>query len=150
MVPTFEDNELLLTEKISYYFGKPKRGDIIVFEAPQARKADFIKRIIGLPDETVEINNNSVFINGNKIEEDYIKVPTSGNILLKLGPDEYFVLGDNRTASSDSRYFGSIKDNSLKGKAWLVYWPIFKNEKFGGLRIISGTNYSIPNAFENF
>lgn len=144
MDPTFESGELLLTEKLSYRLYKPQRGDIIVFQAPIGRNADFIKRVIGLPGETVKIGDGSVFINGQKLEEDYISSPTQGNTTVTVGSNDYFVLGDNRSASSDSRSIGTIKKQTIRGKAWLVYWPIFKSASSFGARIISSVNYHIP------
>lgn len=141
MVPSFEDGELLLTEKVSYRFGEPQRGDIIVFEAPIGRRVDFIKRIIGTPGDEIEVKGGSVYINGVKLTENYINVPTQGEESVKLGSDEYFVLGDNRGASSDSRVFGSIKRKAIRGRVWFVYWPIVETGKFQGLRTISGVSY---------
>ena len=145
MEPTFENAELLLTEKISYRVSRIQRGDVVVFAAPVDKKVDFIKRIIGLPGENIEIKESSIYINGLKLDESYINVPTSGDINLNLGNDEFFVLGDNRGASSDSRSFGSIKRKSMKGKVWLVYWPIVKSQDSQGARIFSHVHYSIPN-----
>lgn len=141
MVSNFQDGELLLTEKVSYRFSEPKRGDVVVFEAPVGRQVDFIKRIIGLPGDRVEIKGGSVFVNGNKILEPYISALTQGEENVKLGENEYFVLGDNRTASSDSRIFGSIKRKSIRGRVWFVYWPIIEGKKYAGVRVISGVNY---------
>lgn len=145
MVPSFENGELLLTEKISYKVSRIERGDVIVFEAPIDRKADFIKRVIGLPGENVEIKEGHVFINGEKLEESYIFSQTEGFVNVTLPKDEYLVLGDNRTASSDSRSFGPIARKSVKGKVWLVYWPVVKNNKFDGARFISDIHYSVSN-----
>lgn len=141
MTPNFEDGELLLTEKVSYRFANPNRGDVIVFEAPVGRKVDFIKRIIGLPGDSVSVHGGSVFVNGDKIIESYINVPTQGEEDLKLANDEYFVFGDNRGASSDSRVFGPIKRSSMRGRVWFVYWPLFKGAKYEGLRLISRVYY---------
>lgn len=141
MVPSFEDGELLLTEKVSYRFGEPQRGDTIVFEAPIGRRVDFIKRIIGKPGDEVEIKNGAVHVNGVKLNETYIGVQTQGDEIVKLGSDEYFVLGDNRTASSDSRVFGPIKRNAIRGRVWFVYWPIIETGKFQGARVVSGVSY---------
>lgn len=149
MLPTFHDGELLLTEKISYYFGKPQRGDVLVFEAPSAQKVDFIKRIIGLPGETVTIKDGSVLINNQKLIEDYTNSSTLGSASVTLTDDEYFVLGDNRNSSSDSRAFGPVKRNSFRGRAWLVYWPIFKTNQSNGIRFVSKTHYSIPDTFDD-
>lgn len=137
MQPNFENGELLLTEKISYRISKPKRGEVIVFEAPIGRKADFIKRIIALPQDKIKIENGDVFVNGEKLEEKNITSKTEGNLETILPSDEYFVLGDNRSSSSDSRSFGPIKKDSVKGKVLFVYWPIAKSGNFRGARLIS-------------
>jgi signal peptidase I len=141
MSPNFEDGELLLTEKVSYRFGNPKRGDVIVFEAPVGNKVDFIKRIIGTPGDTVAVKNGEVSVNNSRLNEPYIKVETQGDEVRKLGADDYFVLGDNRGASSDSRVFGPIKKSVIRGRVWFVYWPILKTAVYRGLRLISGVNY---------
>lgn len=147
MLPNFYDGELLLTEKVSYRFDKPQRGDVIVFAAPYPRKVDFIKRVIGLPGDTVEIVEGSIFINGKKLRETYETQSTQGNINIKLGEDQYYVLGDNRNSSSDSRSFGAINKKAIKGRAWLVYWPIVKSQKSAGFRVISRVNYRVPDTF---
>ena len=144
MEPAFENAELLLTEKISYRVSRVQRGDVVVFAAPVDKKVDFIKRIIGLPGENIEIKDHRVYINGLKLDEPYISIPTTGDTNLTIGNDEFFVLGDNRGASSDSRSFGPIKRKSIKGKVWLVYWPIVKSQNFAGARIFSHVYYSIP------
>jgi len=150
MHPSFENGELLLTEKVSYRLSAPNRGDIIVFEAPIERKADFIKRIIGIPGDTITIRDGSVYINSMKLDENYIMGNTEGNKTLVLGESEYFVLGDNRAASSDSRVFGPIKKNTIRGKVWVVYWPLVKSGSFKGARLVFGTNNSISDGFKNF
>jgi signal peptidase I len=142
MVPTYENRELLLTEKVSYRFSKPQRGDVVVFEAPLPRKVDFIKRIIGLPGETVSIRDGDVYINSNQLTEKYINIESSGDMVIKLLDDQYFVMGDNRGFSSDSRAFGPIKKKSIHGRVWLVYWPIVKSgDSARGFRLISGIDY---------
>ena len=131
MEPNFENGEYILTDKFTYRIREPKRGDTIVFAAPPARKEDFIKRIIGVPGDTVSVKNGDVFINGKELEEGYIppNFRTFGNQALKedqtitLGKDEYFVMGDNREHSSDSRVFGIIYKRDIVGRAWFVYWP---------------------------
>src|SRR3989344_2008592 len=140
MVPNFDDGELVLTEKINYYFGKPQRGDVVVFQAPN-RNVDYIKRIIGLPGETVKIEDGGGFINDKMLEEPYETQATQGSGSLTLTEGEYFVLGDNRGSSSDSRSFGSVKRKSIKGRAWLVYFPIIKTAKSQGARFISRVHY---------
>lgn len=147
MLPNFRDGELILSEKINYRFGSPGRGDVIVFRAPTGRKVDFIKRIVGLDGDVVRVEDGIVYINDKILSEPYETQKTQGTLNIKLQQDQYFVLGDNRSSSSDSRSFGPISRGSIRGRAWLVYWPIFRAGDFGGLRIISRINYSIPDAF---
>lgn len=149
MHPSFENEELLLTEKVSYRFSAPNRGDVIVFEAPIERKADFIKRIIGIPGDTVKIGDGNVYINSVKLDENYIMGTTEGDKTLALGESEYFVLGDNRTASSDSRVFGPIKKKTIRGKVWVVYWPLIGSGNFKGARLVLEINNSISDGFKN-
>lgn len=149
MMPNFHDGELLLTEKVTYRLYKPERGDVIVFRAPNSKNVDFIKRVIGLPGEAIRIENGSVFINGEKLDEPYEIQLTSGTEEITLGAEQYFVLGDNRNASSDSRSFGAIKKDSIRGRTWLVYWPLWKSNKSGGVRLFSKVNYAISNTFND-
>lgn len=146
MLPNFHDGELLLTEKITYRIYKPERGDVIVFKAPQ-RNVDFIKRIVGIPGDTVRIEDGTVFINDRELVEPYETQKTQGTATVMLEKDDYFVLGDNRGSSSDSRSFGPVKRNSIRGRVWLVYWPIVKAEGSNGFRSFSGVDYSIPDTF---
>ena len=141
MLPNYHDGELLLTQKVSYRFQKPERGDVIVFEAPTPRKVDFIKRIVGLPRETVRIEDGIVYINEKKLDEPYETQKTQGHQSITLAENEYFVLGDNRGSSSDSRSFGPIKGKTIKGRVWLVYFPLAKTNRSDGVRIISEVNY---------
>ncbi len=112
-----------------YIFNPPNRGDIVVFEPPGASSDPYIKRIIGLPGETVEIRNSTVYIDGQALDEDYTAGSTSwrggGNddSALVIPEDEYFVLGDNRDNSSDSRSFGTVPKDDIIGKSWIAYWP---------------------------
>ncbi|OGE13270.1 signal peptidase I [Candidatus Curtissbacteria bacterium RIFCSPLOWO2_12_FULL_38_9] len=147
MQPNFESGELLLTEKISYHFSKPNLNDVIVFQAPIGNKADFIKRIIALPGDTIKLEDGKVIVNGSEVEENYINSKTNGNTAVLLGKDEYFVLGDNRSSSSDSRTFGPIKRSSIKGKVWLIYWPLVKSGSYKGARLVSSAYYSISDRF---
>lgn len=144
MQPNFPDGEFLLTDKLSYRFGQPKRGDIIVFEAPVAQGEEYIKRIIGLPGEKVSIKEGNVYINGKRLEESYLRstVYTQGGTFLADNQDytvkagEFFVMGDNRIASSDSRSWGAVRKEKITGRAWIIYWP---PEKTG---IVKATTYS--------
>lgn len=132
MEPNFFDHEYLIIDEVSYRFRTPERGDIVVFRYPNDPSQFFIKRVIGMPGETVEITNGIVKVfndshpNGFTLpEQDYLEQPytaTTRNVTLKS--DEYFVLGDNRTASLDSRYFGPVKRDSIVGRVWLRGWPL--------------------------
>lgn len=131
MVPNLQDGEYLLTEKVSYWRSEPKRGDVVVFSAPPTRRQDYIKRVIGVPGDQVEIKDGKVLVNGKLLDEAYLpsefktdqgRAIQTGRVYT-LGADEYFVFGDNRGNSSDSRDFGPIKGSDIVGKAWVVYWP---------------------------
>lgn len=155
MMPNFVNNEYLLAEKISYSTGTPKRGDVTVFRYPKNPSVSYIKRIIGLPGETVKIENNIVTIinssntNGINLDEDYIPAGTltlasgteTGSFTATLGENEYFVMGDNRQHSSDSREWGVLPKANIIGRAWLTITP---TEKFGLQKRISypGLNFS--------
>lgn len=131
MVPTFKSGDYLITEKVSYRFNSPKRGDIIVLKNPKDESEDFIKRIIAIPGDIIKIENNSVYVNGEKIQEHYLppQTPTrAGSFLtegnqISAGVNQYFVLGDNRNHSSDSREWGSITKEEIVGRAFFQYWP---------------------------
>lgn len=149
MTPNFEDGELILTEKVSYRFSAPKRGDVIVFKAPSQNKVDFIKRIIGLPGDHLVIDDGSIYINEKRLGENYETQATQSEVNLIISENRYFVLGDNRSASSDSRVFGPIDRSSIEGRAWVVYWPIIKHAKYEGPRVISRVEYSVSDSFNN-
>ncbi|MGI5827830.1 MAG: signal peptidase I [Patescibacteria group bacterium] len=132
MFPTLHSGEYLLTSKIAYRFGEPTYGDIVVFKAPNNSEYDYIKRIIGLPGDRIKIIDHKFYVNGYILDESrYLSstVPTDGQRFLQEGmeiivpPDSYFVAGDNRTNSSDSRDFGAVPKNNIVGKAWFRYWP---------------------------
>jgi signal peptidase I len=125
MVPTLIQGDRLIVSRLSYFLGEPDRGDIIVFQYPYGPERDFVKRIIGLPGETIAIQNGQVFINGKPLPpEDYVQNKSSDAIApVTLGDDEYFVMGDNRTGSSDSRSWGPMQKHFIIGKAWLIYYP---------------------------
>lgn len=124
MAPTLADGEYILVNRLAYrLFGEPRRGDIVVFESPNPDK-DYIKRVIGLPGQRVEVRNMEVFIDGQRLDEAYLApTTTTGESSVILGPDEYFVMGDNRDNSQDSRAIGPVKAEKIIGKAWLIYWP---------------------------
>ncbi len=131
MNDTLYDGDNLIVEKLSYRFGDPKRFDIIVFRPYEDSNEFYIKRIIGLPGETVQIDLlGNIYIDGEILEEDYGKetIQRPGRALepVTLGEDEYFVLGDNRNNSTDSRYeqVGNVSRDSIVGKAWARIWPL--------------------------
>lgn len=136
MYPNFEDREYLMTDKISYRTGEPKRGDVVVFHAPAGAHCpagtgcDFIKRVIGLPGEVVEVTNGKIYVNNKILDEYYLpeefltypgSYTASGPIVVP--PGEYFVCGDNRSHSSDSRAFGTVPKANIVGKVFFRYWP---------------------------
>jgi len=132
MEPNFLDGEYLLIDEISYYFKSVERGEAVVFHYPLDTSKYYIKRVIGLPNETVEIKNGKITIynesnqNGLLIDESYLLKAgiTTGDIKKKLGRNEYFVLGDNRLFSSDSRQWGTLPKNDIVGRVWVRAWPI--------------------------
>lgn len=128
MEPNFQDGQYLIINEISYRFEKPQHGDVIVFRYPLDPSEYFIKRVIGLPGDRVEIDDGKVFVNGEEFEEAYIPrgVFTYGKNKISLGPTEYYVLGDNRPASSDSRRWGVLPARNIVGRVWLRGWPLNK------------------------
>ena len=131
MEPTLSNNDQLILDKISYRFSEPKRFDIIVFPFQYKENTYYVKRVIGLPGETVQIDlEGNIYINGEILEEDYgkekINFPGLAVEPITLGDDEYFVMGDNRNNSSDSRdpSVGNIRRSNIIGKAWVRIWPL--------------------------
>jgi len=137
MEPNFENGDYLIVDELSYHFRGPERGEVVVFKYPQDPTQRYIKRIIGLPGETVEIREGKVIIsneNGSQVlnESDYLSgIPTPGEIQVTLGENEYFVLGDNRPASSDSRRWGSVPRDDIIGRVFIRAWPLVALAKFG-------------------
>lgn len=134
METNFHNGEYILTQMVDYYFHKPQRGDVIVFKAPPDGHDEYIKRIIGLPGDTVSIANCKVYVNSNQLPEPYLTkdlctgpgtMATEGKTLT-VPSGKYFVMGDNRPHSLDSRYeqVGFIGQDKFTGKAWIVYWPL--------------------------
>ncbi len=133
MNPTLQNGDNLIVDKLSYRFGDPQRFDIIIFPYQYKENTNYIKRIIGLPGETVQIDySGNIYINGEILEEDYgletILNPGNAAEPITLGPDEYFVMGDNRNNSEDSRFsdVGPIKRENIIGKAWVRIYPFNK------------------------
>jgi len=124
MEPNFHDGECIMVSKVSYRSSGPQRGEVIIFDPPFDSPHPFIKRVIGLPGETVEIKDEKVFIDGVPLEEEYIMAPPSYTMPAKGVPeDEYFVLGDNRNNSNDSHSGWMVPGDNIIGKAWFTYWP---------------------------
>ena len=108
-----------------FLFSEPQRGDIVVFRYPKDPSRDFIKRIIALPGDSVEIKQGKVYVNGDYIDEAYINETANYSWAVhKMNPGEYFVLGDNRNNSSDSHVWGPVPRDNIIGKAWVSYWPV--------------------------
>ena len=149
MQPTLEEGRYLLVNKIVYFhlspsglrtlfasdsetqdqsifpIRDPKRGDVIIFHFPLDVSRDFVKRVIGLPGDTVAIRQGQVFVNELLLVEPYVTRPDKTNMSPeKVGPNEYFVLGDNRRASNDSRDWGTVPTDNIIGRAWFSYWPL--------------------------
>ena len=149
MQPTLENGQYLLVNKLVYFeldkeriarltpfwqvdqsserfaFSPPSRGDVVVFHYPRNISQDFVKRLIALPGETVEIRSGVVYVNGTALDEPYLTSRDMGSTRpYRLAEDEYFVIGDNRKGSHDSRSWGPVPEDLLLGKVWFVYWPL--------------------------
>jgi signal peptidase I len=132
MLPNIEDGEWIMVNKASYFFSDPKRGEVIVFDPGEevGSQYPFIKRVIAQPGDTVEIKDGTVSINSIPINEPYI-FPEPSRRYTDFGPEkmldgQYFVLGDNRNNSNDSRSWGPVYQANIIGRAWFVYWPLSK------------------------
>ncbi len=129
MEPNFYDSEYLIIDEVTYRFREPFRGEIVVFKYPRDRSQYFIKRVVALPGETVEVTDGNVTIyntqhpNGLVLEESYLKEQTTGKMRVTLGEDEYYVLGDNRDSSLDSRSFGPVERKYVTGRVWVRGLP---------------------------
>ena len=124
MEPSFEEGQRLLINKAIYHFREPQRGEVIVFHPPTSQQTDYIKRIIALPGDTVEIKEGAVYVNGSELYEPYIEDPPGYTFNEKEIPaNNYFVLGDNRNNSNDSHHDWTVKRKDIIGKAWLSIWP---------------------------
>lgn len=137
MYPNFQDKEYVLTNLIGLKFGKLKLGDVVIFKAPPDPDKDFIKRVIGVPGDKLMVKNGTVYLNGQQLNESvYLSgdIKTIGGAFLQeneevtVGPNEYFVMGDNRPESSDSREWGFVPQGNVIGMSFLIYWPVSKLE----------------------
>jgi signal peptidase I len=127
MEPNIHDGECIMVNKVSYHFSGPQRGEVIIFNPPPPNEESpypFIKRVMGLPGETVEIKDGKVFINGIPLAEEYIMAPPDYTMpATKVPENEYFVLGDNRNNANDSHNGWTVPRDNIIGKAWFIYWP---------------------------
>lgn len=152
MYATLDDNDYLIANKIDYRLHPPQRGDIIILRPPTDNSKDFIKRVIALPGEKLLIRDGVVYINGRKLDEPYLPEawttlnnwPPNGADGMVIPPNEYFVMGDNRNRSQDSRIFGPIGRDRIDGKAWFRIWPL---DSFGSVysktpSLESGTTFA--------
>lgn len=141
MQPTFQHAQRVLVNRFvytrssvslmgaeGYLFHGPQRGDIIVFKPPTESETDYVKRVIAVPGDSVDIRNGSVYVNGELSQYvDAATVDNQGHFnfpILEVPDGEYFVLGDNRAHSNDSRFFGYVHENDIIGRAWVLYWPL--------------------------
>ena len=125
MEPNLHDHQRLIIEKLSYHFRDPQRGDIVVLRPPDVPNQPYVKRVIAVAGDTVEIRYGQVYINGQAMQEAWITVPFPQSSWgpATVGENEVFVLGDDRPASRDSRYFGMLPRGRILGRAFLCYWP---------------------------
>jgi signal peptidase I len=129
MEPTFHDQEYVAVNKAAYLFEPPARGDVIVFHYPLDIQEDYIKRIIAIPGDVISVINQTVIVDGVQLNETYVSKENQGNPYPSftkriVGPDEYFVMGDNRGGSSDSRQWGFVPRQNIVGRVAVVYWPL--------------------------
>src|SRR5512138_1422683 len=124
MQPNLHEGEYVIVDKVSYAFHQPERGEIIVLKNPTPGQPDLIKRVIGLPGETIEVRGGRVYINNQPLTEPYLAQPMAGDFpATSLQAAQYFVMGDNRNNSEDSRRFGARPAGDIVGRAWIIYWP---------------------------
>lgn len=125
MLPTLHEGEYLIINKLSYLIDEPRRGDIIVLHFPRDRSREYIKRVIGVPGDHIEVQEDTVTVNGVALSEPYINGAAAYRSGTWIVPDgQYFVMGDNRNNSSDSRSWSFLPRQDIVGKAWLIYWKI--------------------------
>jgi signal peptidase I len=136
MEPNFYDHEYLIIDELTYRFREPFRGEIVVFKYPRDPSQYFIKRVIALPGETIEVTNGHVLIyntdhpNGMLLDESYLEEQTTGKVRVTLGEDEYYIMGDNRDSSLDSRSFGPITRDDIIGRVWVRGLPVSRITTF--------------------
>lgn len=143
MEQSFQNNDYLITEKISFRFREPQRGEVVIFHPPDNPSVNYIKRIVGLPEDKVEVKDGSVFVNDEKIYEPYLKSneetlsPKNNDYVYTLKEGEYFVFGDNRNHSRDSREIGAIPEENIVSRVWFRLLPI------NNLKAFAAVDYNI-------
>lgn len=141
MEPNLYEGEYVIVDKVSYAFRQPARGEIVVLKNPNPNLPDLIKRVIGLPGETIEVRSDAVYIDGQPLIEPYAQQPMGREqAAFTLQTDQYFVMGDHRNNSSDSREFGARPLNDIVGRAWIIYWPP------SDWQVLSSPTYAAPAA----
>lgn len=140
MRPTLKPGEFLLVNKLAYRVGEIGHGDIIVFHYPLNPQEDYIKRVIGVPGDEVIVRGGEVFVNGQRLEEDYIMAPPGYEDSWVVPEDEVFVLGDNRNQSSDSHSWGFVPFQNIVGRAMVVYWPLNEAKVLSQPVIVNAAN----------
>lgn len=142
MEPNLPPSQLVMVNKLAYLFGSPQRGDVIVLYFPLDTSKQFIKRIIGIPGDRIDLKPGEVSVNGHPIAEPYVTKEQNAQVgSVTLGPDQYFVMGDHREVSCDSRSWGPLPKNDIIGKVTLVYWPL---SKIHGVNTYESTFAGIP------
>jgi signal peptidase I len=126
MEPTLQPGQFILVNKLAYRLGDFHRGDVIIFHYPRNPTEDYIKRVVGLPGETVSVHDDQVFVNDQPLDEPYIAAPPQYEGQWTVPDDQVFVLGDNRNQSSDSHSWGFVPHDLIVGKALVIYWPLDK------------------------
>ncbi len=146
MQPNFYENQFVLVNKLAYRLGEPSRGDVVVFNNPANPREDYIKRIVGLPGDTVDFADGVVYINGLPLDEPYTNPPTYGSVsgsTVVVPADHIFVMGDNRPNSRDSRAFGPLTEDLVVGRAWLRVWPFSEWGTVGHVDIVPGEPFPV-------
>lgn len=126
MIPTLQIGDRVLANKFIYDFTDPEKGDVVVFESVEMEGQDLIKRVVGAPGDTVEIRNNTLYVNGEPREGSYTNGESGDGLpqgQVEVPEDSYFVMGDNRGNSADSRAFGPVPEENLEGEAFVIFWP---------------------------
>lgn len=140
MQPTLHQDQFILVNKLAYRLGNYQRGDIIVFHFPGDPREDYIKRVIGLPGDSIEIRDQAVFVNGQMLEENYVAAQPNYTESFQVPEDGLFVLGDNRNQSSDSHMWGTVPTANVVGKALIVYWPLEELKILNEVPTVSAAN----------